>query len=137
VNEDPEPGATLRPGEVMNPAQWVLPHNHREIFQAITAHLPQGGSLVTSAPLTTVMELVNRAESRETMLHLVNFDDRKPTATIDVSVRAQFPGKVMAVTLLSPDSNEPLSLPFVEQDGRVNFTVPSVRLYSLAVIGYP
>ncbi len=136
VNEDPEPGATLRPGETMGPAQWVLPHNHREIFQAITNHLPQGGSLTSSAPLTTVMELVNRPASRETMLHLINFETQKPTAPIDVSARSQFPGKVRTVTLLSPDANEAVSLPFTEKDGRVNFTVPSVRLYSLAVVGY-
>jgi hypothetical protein len=136
VNEDPEPGATLRPGVPMNPTQWVLPHNHAEIGTAVTQGLAKGLSVETSAPLTTVMELLNRDESRETMLHLINFDLKQPTAPIQVALRTQFSGKVTSVTCLSPDRDEPQALPFTEHDGRVQFTVPALRLYSLIVVAY-
>jgi len=56
---EPEPGATVRRGERMSPAQWVLPKNHQEIYDAIAGGLPEGLSITTQAPLTTVMELLN------------------------------------------------------------------------------
>jgi hypothetical protein len=136
VNEDPEPGATLKPGVTMSPTQWVLPHNHAAIHAAIVGGLPQGPSLTTSAPLTTVIELLNRPESRETLVHFVNFDQKRPTAPIEVSVRAQFPAAVKSVTVFSPDADDPVSVPFVVKDGHVHFTVPAVRLYTMMVVAH-
>ncbi len=136
VNEDPEPGATLRPGAPMNPTQWVLPHNHVAISAAITGGLPGGLAVTTSAPLTTVLELLARPETRETIVHFVNFDRQHPTAPVETSLRPQFPGTVQSVTCFSPDTNDPVTVPFEMKAGRVHFTVPSVRLYTLVVVAH-
>lgn len=136
IVEDPEPGATLRPGEILTPAQWVLPFNHAEIVRTIASAIPGAPSLVTGAPLTTVAELLNRPATKETLVHFVNFATARPTGDFTVSVKAQFPGAVKSVRLLSPDTNDPQELPFVVRDHRVEFKVPSVRLYSLLVLAY-
>jgi len=135
-NQDPEPGAMPRPGVQINPSQWVLPSNHREIHQAIVRSLPHELSLTISTSLTTVLEILNRPETHETMVHFVNFDPNSKPAPIEVSMRTQFPGRVASVTCLSPDADDPVVLAFQEKEGRVNFTVPAVRLYSLVVLAY-
>lgn len=132
--DDPEPGASASKVERMSPAQWVLPKNHRDIYQAIAGGIPQGLSITTEAPLTTVMELVTRKASRETMVHLVNFDRRNKVPGFRVTVRKQFPGSVKTVTCLSPDANDPMPVQFQESGDQVQFTAPATRLYSMIVI---
>ena len=80
---EPEPGAAPRRGERMSPAQWVLPKNHQEIYDAIAGGLPKGLSITTEAPLTTVMELLTRPKTRETIVHF-NFDGRNKLAPFTV-----------------------------------------------------
>jgi hypothetical protein len=134
-DEDPEPGATLQKTSRMTPAQWVLPKNHEAIARTIVEGLPKGLSIQTEAPLTTVMELVIRPASRETIAHFVNFDRRNPVAAFEVKVRPQFGGAVKSVMCFSPDQDEPARLDFHEADGQVTFTVPTTRLYAMVVIG--
>ena len=74
AEENPEPGATLQRVTRMTPAQWVLPKNHEAIDQAVVEGLPKGLSIETGAPLTTVMDLLTRPATRETIAHFVNFD---------------------------------------------------------------
>jgi hypothetical protein len=117
------------------PQQWVLPQNHREIYQAVTGGLANGLSISTEAPLTTVMELYTRAETRETIVHFLNFDRKTAALPFAATVKKQFPGPVKSVTCLSPDADDPAAIPFRESGGAVSFTVPSTRLYSMIVIG--
>ncbi len=60
----PSRGAHLTRSQRMSPAQWVLPKNHRDIYQAVVDALPKGLSITTEAPLTTVMELSIGPHSR-------------------------------------------------------------------------
>ena len=117
------------------PRDWVLPKNHQAIYQAIAGNLRAPLSLTVEAPLTTIMELVNRAPSRETILHCLNFDPRRMPAPIPVRVRKQFAGlKAASVTLLSSEFDEPKQLPFVERNGVIAFTVPPMKIHAMAVI---
>ena len=134
ADQDPEPGATLRRGERMSPAQWVLPSNHAEIYRAIADGVRGGLSVQTEAPLTTVVEVTNRAATRETLVHFVNFDRQHKLAPFAASVRRQYGSRVKSVAYLSPDADEPQPVEFREVDGRVNFTVPATRIYGLVVI---
>ena len=133
-DQDPEPGANLAKGQRMTPAQWVLPKNHREIYQTVVDALPNGLSITTEAPLTTVMELLNRPVSGETIAHFINFDRKTKLDPFRVTVRKQFPGRVKSVTSFSPDADDPLPLDFQESGQKVSFTVPSMNLYSMIVI---
>jgi hypothetical protein len=135
-DQDPEPGATVRRGERMSPAQWVLPKNHQQIYTAIVDALPKGLAFTGEAPLTTVMELVNRPKSAETLLHVVNFDRRTKLTPFQVSTRKQRSGTVKSVTCLTPEHDDPVTVPFQEIGGRVTFTVPATNVYSLLVIAH-
>ncbi|HWB32913.1 MAG TPA: beta-galactosidase [Acidobacteriaceae bacterium] len=138
ANEDPEPGATAQHGVHMNPPQWVLPRNHADIYRTIADGLPRGLSISTEAPLTTVMELQNRAESRETIAHFINFDRKARLAPFAVTLRRQFPGPTRSVTLFSPESSDPATLQFTESAApgggtQTHFTVPAMSTYSMIV----
>ena len=132
--QDPEPGATAQRGTQMTPSQWVLPENHAEIFQAIVSAMPGGLSITTEAPLTTVLELLNRRESRETMAHFVNFDSRNRTAPFAVALRKQYDGAVKSVLWVSPERDDAVQLTFQEAGNTVRFTAPAMKLYAMIVV---
>jgi hypothetical protein len=132
--EDAEPGATLRRTTRMTPAQWVLPRNHEDIAKTVVDGLPKGLSIQTGAPLTTVMDLLTRPASRQTLAHFINFDRHNKLASFQVTVRKQFSGPVKTVECLSPEWDDPSPVPFQESRDNVVFTVPSLRLYAMVVI---
>ncbi|MGA1982868.1 MAG: alpha-amylase family protein [Acidobacteriaceae bacterium] len=135
ANEDPEPGATAARGVHMNPPQWVLPKNAEEIYKAVAAAVPAGFSLTSEAPLTTVMEIQKRAESKETIAHFINFEAKKRVGPFAVTVKKQFPSPIKAVTLFTPEKNDPVRLEFAETGGVVKFTVPEMGVYAMVVVG--
>ena len=135
-NDNPEPGANSQQTPRMSPTQWVLPKNHQEIYDAIVNGMPKGLSLTSDAPLTTVAELLTRPETRETLVHFVNFDRQHPTLPFKVTVRKQFAGKVNSVTCFSPDADDPVPLNFEATGDSVSFTVPAMRIYSMIVIAH-
>jgi hypothetical protein len=126
--------APTKTGWQMNPSEWVLPQNHAEIYQSIVSGMPAGFSVMTEAPLTTVMEVLNRRDSRETMVHFVNFDIRKRVAPFAVTVRKQYDGPVKSVHLVSPEKEEAVPLTFQEAGKVVKFTAPAMKVYSLIVV---
>ena len=134
--QDPEPGATARRGTQMIPAQWVLPKNHREIHSAIVDAMPAGLSIATEAPLTTVMELLNRPTTQETIAHFINFDRANQTAAFAVTLRKQFAAAVKSISCISPDTDSVVSLTFQESGNVVKFTVPPVRVYAMIVVAH-
>ncbi|MGA2230029.1 MAG: beta-galactosidase [Tepidisphaeraceae bacterium] len=118
----------------MDPAQWVLPKNHAEIYQAIASNLPGGASINSQAPLTTVMEMLVRAKTKETIVHFINFDKKTAPAPFGVDVKKQFPTPVKTVACYSAQTDEPVSLDFKESAGRVSFTVLATKVYAMVVI---
>ncbi len=134
AEENAEPGATPQRGARMTPAQWVLPKNHEAINRAVVEGLPKGLSIESGAPLTTVMDLLTRPASRETLVHFVNFDRANPLAPFAVTLRKQFSGPVKSVNCLSPERDQPLPLNFQEAGDRVTFTIPATKRYALLVI---
>jgi len=134
ADQDPEPGATARRGERMSPAQWILPRNQQEIYQAIVDSLPKGLSIRTEAPLTTVMELLTRPQTRETIVHFVNFDRQHPLAAFRTTVRKPLTAPVKSLLYFSPDADDPVTVPFQESESEVSFITPATRLYGMIVI---
>jgi hypothetical protein len=132
--QDAEPGAVTQHSPRLSPAQWVLPKNHEEIYNAVVTNMADGLSLVSGAPLTTVAEMYVRPETHETIVHFVNFDRKHPLSPFAVTVKKQFNGPVKAVKVFSLDADDPVSLPFQDNDGKITFTVPSMRIYSMIVI---
>jgi hypothetical protein len=118
------------------PQQWVLPRNHQEIYQAILDNVTGGLSVASDAPLTTVMEVLNRKATRESILQFVNFDRKNPVAAIPVVLKAQFNAPVKSVVCYSPDSEAPIQVPFQQTGGGVSFTAPATRVYSMIVVAH-
>lgn len=134
ADRDPEPGApSPRGGERMAPAQWVLPKNHEEIYSAIAGCLPRGLSLVADAPLSTIAELLTRPESRETIVHFINFESNL-LQPFDAAVRKQFSGPVKSVEFFTPDADDAVQVTFEDTGERVKLKVPRLRRYGMIVI---
>jgi hypothetical protein len=115
---------------------WVLPKNHQEIRRLIVDNLPRAVSISTEAPLTTVMELLNRAKSRETIVHFVNFDRKNKLRPFAASLKEQFTGNVESVIYLSPEFDDPQPVEFKQTSGRISFTVPATQIYGMIVVRY-
>jgi hypothetical protein len=115
---------------------WVLPRNHEEIYRAVVDNLPEGISITTEDPLTTVTELLNREKTNETIVHFVNFDQRHKLAPFPVLLKKQIKQKVASVNFFSPEFDEPKQLKFTDEAGRVSFTVPAMKLYSMIVVSH-
>lgn len=133
-DQNPEPGASLRRGERMSPADWVLPANHEEICRVVTESLPNGPSITVDAPLSTVAELLIRPASRETIAHIINFDRQHVLQPFRVRLRKQFAGPLKSVTCYSPDQDDPAIVKFEESDAQISLMAPSTRLYAMIVV---
>ncbi len=134
VDQDPEPGLSGRRGIQITPAQWVLPKNHEEVYKSIMDAMPGGLSLTTEAPLTTVMELLTRPKTHETIAHFINFDRKNRTDPFVVTLRKQFSGSIKSVTCMTPEMDSPINLSFKESGGSVKFAVPAIRVYAMMVV---
>ncbi len=126
--------ATSSTGRPFPSSRWLLPENHQAIHQAIVDNLPRGTAIETGAPLTTVMEIVNREKTRETIVHFVNFDQDHRLEPFRVALKKQYQGRVKSVSLISPESDRPQSLEFEDQPDRITLRVPGMQLYSMVVV---
>ncbi len=127
------PGPANKP---FPPSRWVLPKNHNSIYHAVVDNLAQGLSITAEAPLTTVMEILNRSRTNETIVHFINFEEYKKLNPFQVRLRKQYKEKIKSVSFYSPEFDEPKPLEFTEKDGDITFTVPSMKLYSMIVVSH-
>jgi len=68
------------------------------------------------------------------LLHLVNYRTDQLALNIPVSLRIPAQDKVNNISLAGPDRQDDLPLNFEVKDGKVNFTVPEIKTYEIAVI---
>ncbi len=132
---DPEPGVGAKAGERLNPPQWVLPKNHEALYRAVAGSVAGGMSLETGAPLTVLAELVTKGDTRETIVHFVNFEKGKRVEGFEVKVRKGFAGKVKGVQWFSVERDEGVGLEFREEGEFVRFEVAGLGVYGMAVVG--
>lgn len=126
--------ATSSSGRPFPSKLWLLPKNHCAIHSVIVKGLSHGLSIETEAPLTTVMELLTRDKSRETIVHFINFDQQNPLAPFRATLKKQFEGGVKSVSFVSPEFEQPLKLEFEDSGEEITLTVPSLQLYSMVVV---
>lgn len=133
--EDPNTARSIAKGGVKN-RYWELPSNAAELIAAIRHAV--GGSLsveFTGAPLTTVMELLDKRDGSERILHWINYDLEHPAS--GTSVRLAVPeGKIVEeINLVSPDRGlEPGKVRFTEEENGVQFDLPELEVYQVAVL---
>jgi hypothetical protein len=114
---------------------WMLPKNAGQIASAI--RYAAGGPLSAEfegAPLTTVMELTDKADGSERILHWLNYKLGYPAGGASVTVAAPGGKKVKAVRLLSPDRDGASTVTFTAEQGRVRFALPSLEVYNVAIL---
>jgi hypothetical protein len=115
--------------------QWLLPVNHQQIANTISANLSKGLSVQSEAPLNTVMELLTRQDSRETVLHCVNFDQQRRLGPFSIRLKKQFKGEVKSVQLFVPEEDEPIAIDFRMEGEDISCKMPGMNLYSMIVVG--
>jgi len=96
-------------------------------------------SLEVRAPGGTavVAEQAQQVGPTRRLVHLLNYDMARGSAVNDVKVEVELPkgAKPRQVTLLTPDSEgAALSASSQVENGRLRFTVPLLKVYTLAVI---
>jgi len=113
---------------------WKMPDNWQELADAIRDVTPDGFSVVVDAPLTTLAEAWHKDAEKQTIIHLINFDSNNCAQNIKVKLQNQFKGTIKKVTMLSPEIDGQVDLPFEKQDESILFTVPEVQLYRMIVV---
>ncbi len=131
-----KPAIPKPPPERMTSQYWKLPVNWREWIDAV--RWAAGGRLslqVTAAP-TVVTELVEQKEKDELIVHLLNYDAARSPSVRNIAVDLRIPEgkKAMKISLISPDEESTLSLPPLQKNGGIAFTVPRLKTYSLAIV---
>ena len=99
-------------------------------------NLKGGKSIETEAPLTAVIEMLNREKSHETIVHFINFDYGNRLSPFRVELKKQFKGKVKSASLFSPESDQPVELEFREEGSKVVLEIPGMQLYSMLVVSH-
>jgi hypothetical protein len=114
---------------------WMLPKNSEQIIGAIRYAAGKPFSVnFEGAPLTTVMELTEKKDGSERVLHWVNYKLGAPAKGAQVALAVPEGKRVTGVELLSPDRPGAVSPKFTVEGGRVRFTLPSLEVYNIAVL---
>ncbi len=128
-----EPSVEKPSTQPMTSRYWRLPLNWEGLIDSVRWAAGDNPLIDVKAPLTVTAELVRQKETGALLLHLINYDaDRNPSVK-DIRVRLRLPktSRVSRISLLSPDRDEALSIPFTVNEGTAAFTVPSLETYSL------
>jgi len=131
-----KPAIPKPPGARMTSQYWKLPLNSRELVDDV--RWAEGGRLAleVAAPPTVAAELVEQKQKGEMIVHLLNYDVARTPSVHQIGIDLRLPEgkKATKVSLVSPDEAGTLSLPFLPKNGRVSFSVPSLKTYSLAIV---
>jgi hypothetical protein len=116
---------------------WHLPRNADEVLAAIRD--ASGAPFAVEfegAPLTTAMELTEKKDGGERVLHYINY--KVGTVADPVGVRLAVPEgrKVTRVEVLSPDREASEPIPFQQDGTRVKFRMPRLETYNLVVMTF-
>jgi hypothetical protein len=113
---------------------WKRPKNWQDLASAIGWAAKDNILVRISGPEYLVANLVSQPEMRRMMLHLVNYDARKAALRRAVEVTCRVPGPTKEVLLISPDTERTQVLELKNEPLAVTFSVPPVKVYSIAVI---
>ena len=128
------PAVAKPAGAAMTSEYWKLPVNWPQIVDEVR-WAANGFSLEVKGPPTLVAEPLDQPGTGRVLIHLINYDERRPAPeNIAVSLRIPAGKTVRAVHLASPDAAGTPTLAHTVTGGRAAFTVPRVRTYSVAVV---
>jgi hypothetical protein len=129
------PAIAKPPSESMISAYWKLPLNWREIVESL--RWAAGGlSMEVEAPATVIAEAMEQKNAKKLLVHLLNYDVAHTPAVSNIGLKLRFSEGVSpkTVTLLSPDNPNVQTLPHRVVAGLVQFVIPRLATYDLAII---
>jgi len=123
----------------MTSEYWKLPLNWEDLRDQVRWAAGGTFSLEVRAPGTTavVVEHTRQVERNRRLIHLLNYDSARGSAVNNMNVEVELPtgAHPRLVELLTPDSEEAaVRASFEVENGRLRFTVPTLKVYTLAVI---
>ena len=114
---------------------WKPPKNAAEILAALrtVARAPFSVEF-ESAPLTTVMEMTDKRDASERILHWVNYEPGSRVNATAVTVAVPKGRRIAGIELLTPDGDGAENVHFTLEGGRVRFTLSALEVYNVAVL---
>ncbi|MCC6489811.1 MAG: hypothetical protein IT364_20145 [Candidatus Hydrogenedentes bacterium] len=103
-----------------------------DLLDALAKAWPDRMTLTVTAPQGLCAEVTEQPGRR--LVHLVNYRENGPAR--DVRVQLRIPKKARSVTLASPERQSDVSLPMEENGNSVEFTVPEVGVYEIAIVDF-
>ena len=130
-----KPAIEKPPGEAMTSRFWKLPVNADELIEAVQWAAGGALSLEVKAPKTVTTNLVRQRGSGALQIHLVNYDVAGNPRMEHIQIRLRLPSTgARQVRVFSPDLHEPLSLEFTTREGNLEFSLPSLEVYSVVEV---
>jgi hypothetical protein len=91
-------------------------------------------SASVSGPPSITLELARQQDSGTLLLHLVNFDFRKPVQNLEASVAIPAGYTLREISLQTPDGEPRRVLNFAFRGNAAVFRIPRVAVYSLVLL---
>jgi hypothetical protein len=110
---------------------WKRPQNWQEFTEAVRWAANEEMPVRIGGPEYLVANVVEQPEKRRMMVHLVNYNARRAPLAEPIQVACRAPAPVKEVRVYSPDAEQPLAL-----EAKEAFTVPPVKVYSIAVVSW-
>jgi len=115
---------------------WKRPKNWQDLADAIAWVAKDNIAVRVSGPEYLVANVASQPDQRRMMLHLLNYNARKAPLSGPLEVMCHVPGAAKEVRLISPDIDQPQVLEFKSGTSAITFSVPPVKVYSIAVISW-
>jgi len=117
---------------------WRRPANWQALIESVEWAANGDLAARVTGPEYLAVNLVSQAEPRRMLLHLVNYNARSGRSTGPVAVTCRLPSRLAAkeVSVYSPDLEAPVRIEVRNEAAGVTFTVPDVKVYSIAVVNW-
>jgi hypothetical protein len=113
---------------------WKLPKNQKELTDAVVWAAGGELSATASGPPSMTLELARREDASALLLHLVNYNFRKPVQNVEAAVRIPEGYRVREISIQSPDAAQAQIVKPTMRGNVAVFRIPRVPVYSLALL---
>lgn len=117
---------------------WKRPKNWEDIVDSIRWAAKGEIPAEIDGPEFLVANVVQQRGKQRLLIHLVNYNAKNVPAIASIDVKCQLPPGETAreIKVVSPDLETPRAVNFTMQNSAALFTVPEVKVYSVAVVNW-
>ena len=122
--------------EEMRSPYWKLPINWKLLLESVKWAAGGKFAIETNAPETVTIELTKKNDASYIMLHLLNYNAGKNSVVKNIRVRLDIPAdrEAYSVIVFSPDADKSRQLDFRIVNDRIEFTLPTLKVYDLVAV---